>query len=53
MDDAIKNLAAAAVNLQAAVARHAEVIGSERAYEVAWLLWVRGEPIPDRLRQMI
>jgi hypothetical protein len=51
--EAIKKLASAAVNLRAATARHGEVIGSERAYDVAWLLWARGEAIPDRLRRMI
>ncbi len=53
MNAALEALAAAAAKLRAAAARHAEVISSERAYEVAWLLWARGEAIPDRLRAMI
>jgi hypothetical protein len=53
MNAAINELAAAATNLRMAAARHAEMIGSERAHEVAWLLWARGESIPDRLRSMI
>jgi hypothetical protein len=43
----------AATGLRAAAVRHAEMIGSERAYDVAWLLWSRGQPIPERLRAMI
>jgi hypothetical protein len=53
MHAALGDLATATANLRAAIARHREMILSDRAYETAWAWWALGWPIPDDLRELI